>query len=76
MVESGYIVQKASQTDQRVQYVSLTEKGLTLYDTLERTFQSYLKAHEQKDIHNLQQSLKNIETNLKLSCAAPLNFVP
>lgn len=64
MIETGYVSQTASERDQRVQYIALTAKGLELYDTLEKTFQSYLQRVEQQDLSDLKKSLKTIESDL------------
>lgn len=66
MAETGYVSQTASERDQRVQYIALTDKGLGLYDTLEKTFQSYLQRVEQQDLNDLKKSLKTLENDLIL----------
>ena len=64
MTEAGYIKQTPSTFDKRSVYVSLSEKGLKLYDNLERTFQIYLQNMKKTDLTSFNDTIRDIELNL------------
>ena len=64
MGEMGYVVQVQSDFDKRSNYVSLTKKGLELYNNLETVFKKHLDAIKKGELAEFSEMLKEIEINL------------
>lgn len=64
MAEAGYIHQVRSDFDKRSVHVSLTEKGLKLYNVLECAFQRYLQTIEKTQLSSFSAIAKDMEVIL------------
>jgi DNA-binding MarR family transcriptional regulator len=66
MVETGYVAQTPSVFDKRSIRVSLTEKGLKLFDDLESAFQQYLKTVKKAELTSFNAVVKDMELDLMI----------
>lgn len=64
MVDAGYVDQVQSDFDKRSSYVSLTDKGRTLYYSLDRVFQKHLATIKKDGLEDFSGILKELEMNL------------
>jgi DNA-binding MarR family transcriptional regulator len=64
MVETGYVKQTRSDFDKRSVFVSLTEKGLKLFDELECAFQRYLKTDKNTELTSFTAIVRDMEQQL------------
>jgi DNA-binding MarR family transcriptional regulator len=69
----GLILRKNSKDDKRVKYLTLTKKGISLTDEIERQFQQYLEnmlsklsKKEVNDVDQAVETIKNIMSKINI----------
>jgi DNA-binding MarR family transcriptional regulator len=65
MTANGYLVQEPSERDKRACYISLTQKGLELYNKLETSLKKYSNIFKRKDSETDGDCIEKCIENMK-----------